>query len=103
MLHLCRLCPQKQRLGSTRKFVVGWTGAYRTDFRRLYAVCTESDGFSLHVVFVKWQVFKRTVKFGFVTEDMSDIVQRYKASTVAPNCIDLYLLYLYSLRQSGVG
>jgi hypothetical protein len=24
------------------------------------------------------------VKFGFVTEDMSDIVQRYKVSTVAP-------------------
>jgi hypothetical protein len=34
---------------------------------------------------MKWhQVFKRTVKFGFVTEDMSDIVQRYKVSTVAP-------------------
>eukprot|EP00438_Fugacium_kawagutii_P036085 Skav218066 [mRNA] locus=scaffold1832:71287:76705:+ [translate_table: standard] len=26
-----------------------------------------------------WKVFKRTVKFGFVTEDQSDIVQRYKA------------------------
>ena len=45
---------------------------------------------------MKWhQVFKRTVKFGFVTEDMSDIVQRYKASTLAPKahytiCINLY-------------
>ena len=61
------------------------TGAFLGDgsfaekhFSHLFAL--NSTKHSLADSFVnKTEVFKRTVKFGFVTEDQSDIVQRFKA------------------------
>jgi len=91
-----RRCPRKQCLGSTRT----WYQIISTDINWFQVISTDNTVRSktyryrstLHhastspACLSSWkkhpnlEVFKRTVKFGFVTEDQSDIVQRYKAT-----------------------
>ena len=103
---LCRLCPQKQRLGSkTRKFAVGWTGADRTDLRKivcgLYRVRWFQLTCSFHEMASGLQAHCEVWLCDGRHERHRSTLQGIHSGT--QSALILYQLCHYNLRQSGVG